>query len=73
LRSYFQAHPIRVLTRVQLKNIVFNYNASGRLLGWALELSEFDISFHPRTSIKSQILANFIAEYSGLPDKWEEK
>ena len=29
---------------------------------WALELYKFDVSFQPRTSIKSQALANFVAE-----------
>jgi hypothetical protein len=48
-----------------------NYNASGRLLAWALELSEFVIFFHPRTILKSQILADFIAEYSD-PDRSKE-
>jgi hypothetical protein len=42
-----------------------NYDASGRLLAWALELSKFEISYHPRIALKSQILANFIVKYSG--------
>jgi hypothetical protein len=42
-----------------------DYNAYGRLLTWVLELSEFDISYHPRTTLKSQILADFITEYFG--------
>jgi hypothetical protein len=42
-----------------------DYNAYGRLLAWVLELSEFDISYHTRTTLKSQILADFIIEYSG--------
>jgi ribonuclease HI len=73
LRPYFQAHPIRVLIRVPLKKALSNYNASERFLGWALEHSEFDITFYPRTTIKSQVLADFITEYSGSPDKWDEK
>jgi hypothetical protein len=47
---------------VPLKKALFNYNTSGRHLGWALELSGFEISFHPRIAIKSQILTDFIAE-----------
>ena len=39
---------------------------SGRFLKWAIELSEFDISFVPRTAMKSQILADFVVE-STLP------
>ena len=37
---------------------------SGRLTKWAVELSEYDISFQPRTSIKSQALADFVADFS---------
>lgn len=29
---------------------------------WALELSEYDIGFEPRTTMKGQAVANFIAE-----------
>lgn len=30
---------------------------------WAVKLSEFDIEYLPRTTIKGQILANFMAEF----------
>jgi RNase H-like domain found in reverse transcriptase len=53
LRPYFQTHLIRVLTGIPLNKTLSNYNAFGRILSWALELSEFDITFHPRTTIKS--------------------
>ena len=38
-------------------------DAVGRLIQWAMELSEFDIEYHPRQAIKAQALANFIAEF----------
>lgn len=44
-----------------------NFESSGRLLTWVLELFEFDITFHLHNSLKSQILADFIVEYSGPP------
>ena len=48
---------------------------SGRLLKWAVELSEFDISFKPRTAIKAHALTDFIveAEHSkvdGMNEEW---
>ena len=33
---------------------------------WAIKLSEFDIQYRPRTAIKGQVVANFIAEYTQL-------
>ena len=48
------------------------------MVQWAIELSQFDIEYHPRTAIKAQALADFIAEFTlpdedGIPDgvdKW---
>ncbi|KAK4408918.1 hypothetical protein Sango_0472800 [Sesamum angolense] len=37
----------------------------GRLLKWAIELSEYDISFLPRTTIKTQALVDFVSEMTG--------
>ena len=44
------------------------HELSGRLVRWAIELSEFDIQYKPRPSIKSQSLADFVAECT-LPDE----
>ncbi|KAL2253433.1 UNVERIFIED_CONTAM: hypothetical protein Sindi_0138000 [Sesamum indicum] len=41
--------------------------ASGRLIKWAVELGEFDISYQSRTTEKAQVLANFMNETSGEP------
>ena len=38
--------------------------ASDRLLKWVIGLGQFDMNFHPRTTIKEQALADFIAEYT---------
>ena len=42
--------------------------ATGRMVQWAIELSQFDIEYHPRTAIKAQALADFITEFT-IPDK----
>ncbi|XP_030478051.1 uncharacterized protein LOC115695098 [Cannabis sativa] len=62
LRPYFQAHPIKVLTNHLLRQVLQKPEASGRLLKWAMELSQFNIHYIPRTSIKGQALADFIIE-----------
>ena len=34
------------------------------LIQWAIELSEFDIKYQPKSAIKAHALANFIAEFT---------
>ncbi|KAM6563334.1 hypothetical protein CsatB_023332 [Cannabis sativa] len=63
LRPYFQAHSIEVLTNYPLRQVLAKPEASGRLLKWAMELSQFDIKYKPRTAIKGQALADFILEF----------
>ena len=62
LRPYFQAHPIMVLIDQPLKAILSRPDTSGRMAKWAIKLNEFDISYQPRTVLKSQVLANFLVE-----------
>ena len=64
LRPYFQAHTVEVPTEYPMKQILHKPETSGRLIKWAIELSEFDIRFKPRTAVKGQILANFIMEFT---------
>ena len=67
LRPYFHSHTIRVLTNYPLRQVLLD--ASGRLLKWAIELSQFNIEFVPWRIIKGQALANFIAEFTTPEDK----
>jgi ribonuclease HI len=39
-------------------------DAARRLIQWSIEFSEFDIDYRPRTTIKAQALADFIAEFT---------
>ncbi|KAL2466300.1 Reverse transcriptase domain-containing protein [Abeliophyllum distichum] len=39
-------------------------DTSGRPLKWAVELSQFDIVFKPRTAIKGQAHTNFVVEFA---------
>ena len=40
-----------------------------RMIGWAIELSEFHIEYQPRGVIKSQALADFAAKLTPYPTK----
>ena len=64
LKPYFQAHTIIVLTDQPLKRAMSSPEATGRMALWAIELSEFDVQYRPRTAVKGQIVADFIAEYT---------
>ena len=73
LKPYFQAHTVNVLTDKPLRWAMSNPEAAGRLALWAIELSEFDIQYHPRTAIKGQIIVDFIAEFTYDEDKGVKK
>ena len=64
LCPYFQAHTIEIPTEYPMKQVLRKPETSGRLMKWAIELSEFDIRYKPKTAIKGQILADFIMEFT---------
>ncbi|XP_031127678.1 uncharacterized protein LOC116029775 [Ipomoea triloba] len=82
LVPYFQAHPIEVLTDQPLAGILRNPMSSGRMMKWAIELTQYGIEYRPRPSIKAQALADFIVECTtqdrrgktnnDAPDEWWE-
>ena len=55
-----------------LKKAMNKLEAAGRLIQWAVELSEFDVRYQPRNMIKAQALADFIAEFTPNYDDLEE-
>ena len=64
LCPYFQAHTIEVPTEYPMKQVLHRPETSDRLMKWAIELSEFDIRYRPKTAIKGQVLADFVMEYA---------
>ena len=69
LKPYFQAHTVVVLTDRPLRQAMSNLDTVGRLALWAIELSKFNIQYRPRTAIKGQVIADFIAEFTHDEDK----
>ncbi|XP_065007552.1 uncharacterized protein LOC135638367 [Musa acuminata AAA Group] len=77
LRPYFQAHPVEVITDQPLRQVLTKFDVEGRLLRWAVELGEHDISYVPRTAMKAQAVADFVAELAPMdrdpeqtPEAW---
>jgi hypothetical protein len=66
LRHYFQAHKIMVPSSFPVGEIIRNRDANGRIIKWSVELGKFDIEFCPRQAIKSQILADFVFEWTEI-------
>ncbi|CAL9004916.1 unnamed protein product [Prunus brigantina] len=71
LRPYYQAHRIIVIIEFPLRSILHNPDASQRLMKWAIELSQYDLLYRPKTTIKAQALADFVVEFT--PTAKEEK
>ncbi|KAL0403733.1 UNVERIFIED_CONTAM: hypothetical protein Sradi_2014100 [Sesamum radiatum] len=65
LRPYFLSYLVGVRTNTPLKQVLGKPETSGLLIKWAIEQSQYDISYLPRTTIKAQALADFVSEMTG--------
>ena len=63
LRHYFESHPLMVVTSFPLGEVIQNQDVMGRITKWVLELMGQGTSYASQTAIKSQVLADFIAEW----------
>jgi hypothetical protein len=63
LQHYFEAHPVMVVSSFPLGEIICNPDATGRITKWSMELIGEMLAYAPRKAIKSQILADFVAEW----------
>jgi ribonuclease HI len=50
-----------------LRAILHNSNATGNIAKWAAELTGFQLDFQPCHTVKSQVLADFVAEWTPAP------
>ena len=57
-----------VMTNQPIRKSMNKPEAAGRMVQWTIKLSQFDIEYHPKTAIKAQALADFIAEFTILED-----
>jgi hypothetical protein len=64
LRHYFEGHRIRVITNQSLNDLFANKEASTRIIKWGAKLSEYTVDFERRSAIKSQVLADFVVDWT---------
>jgi len=64
LRHYFQSFTVLVMTDLPIQKVLKKPDVAGRMVKWAVELSEFDIKYEPRGPIKEQIFTDFVVELS---------
>jgi ribonuclease HI len=64
LRHYFEAHPVMVVSSFPLGEIIRNPDAAGRIAKCSVELMGKTLAYAPCKAVKSQILADFVAEWT---------
>jgi hypothetical protein len=66
LKHYFLVHTVWVVSDQPLVSVLESKEATRQITQWVVEIGRYDIEFIPRRAIKSQALANFIAEWTYL-------
>jgi ribonuclease HI len=73
LRHYFKGHRIRVITNQPLNDLFTNREASTRIIKWGTKLSEYIVDFKKRSAIKSQVLADFVVDWTSPTQNLNEE
>src|SRR3954470_5646090 len=61
---YFAEKPITIVSSAPLADILNNPGATGRVAEWNIELSPRDLQFKHPTTIKAQVLPDFLVEWT---------
>jgi ribonuclease HI len=64
LPHYFECHSIIVVASTPVSSILNNPEATGRVLLWGITLRPWEITYQRQSAIKSQVLPDFIAEWT---------
>jgi hypothetical protein len=73
LKHYFEGHRIRVITNQPLNDLFANREASTRIIKWGAELSKYIVDFERRSAIKSQVLADFVVDWTSPTQNLDEE
>jgi len=60
------------MTNLPIHKVLQKPDVAGRMVRWAVELSEFDIQYEPRGPIKGQVYVDFVVELSSANAHQEE-
>lgn len=58
-----------VMTDQPIRKLMNKPEAIGRMMQWSIELGQFDIEYHHKTTIKAQELTDFLTEFIILTKK----
>jgi ribonuclease HI len=61
---YFECHSIIVVASNPVSNILNNPDTTGRVSLWGITLGPWEITYQRQSAIKSQVLPDFIAEWT---------
>ena len=64
LPHYFRAHTFYMLIEYPLQSLLKRSDFTGYIAKWRTQLGSFDIRYRPRTSVKGQVFAHFVVEFS---------
>jgi hypothetical protein len=73
LRYYFEGHRVRVIKNQPLNDLFANREASTRIIKWGAEVSEYIVDFETRSVIKSQVLADFVVDWTSPTQNLDEE
>jgi hypothetical protein len=62
--NILDAHPVTVVSSFPLGEIIRNPDVAGRIVKWSVELMGETLAYTPCKEIKSQILTDFVAEWT---------
>jgi len=60
------------MTDLPIRKVLQKPDVAGRMVRWAVELSEFDVQYEPRAPIKGQVYVDFVVELSSVVAHLEE-
>jgi hypothetical protein len=66
LQHYFEAHRVTVVSSFPMGEIILNPDAVGRITKWSVELMGETLTYAPHKAIKSQILVDFVTEWTDM-------